>query len=220
MWLDYFDRVYCIHLPNPERREAIEQQFASVGVDNVTYIHAKPPAENFHMSNMRRGARGEFGCSLSHIKAAVHAIKHGAQQPIFFEDDVTFRAGTLESMGQALQELPLNWDVLYLGGHPRGPAEMVSANLASISTFSFAEAYAIRGEALLAWFDYWCDRAGRKNAMVDLVLGEFAEQHNGFCVYPLCTHQPPGISQISGKYDNKDGCLKKGWQNNLYSKSA
>ena len=220
MWLDYFDKVYCIHLPNDKRREAIEKQFAEVGVTGVTYIHAEPPAKDFTMNNMRRNSRMEFGCSLSHIKAAVHAIKDGAQRPIFFEDDVTFRAGTLESMSQVLKELPLNWDVLYLGGHPRSPAQMISENLARVGTFSFAESYAIRGEVLMDWFSFWCSYTGQPNAMVDMILGKFADQHNGFCVYPLITYQPPGISQISGKHDDKSGCLNKGWQNNLSTKSA
>jgi len=220
MWLDYFDHVYCIHMPNPERREAIAKQFDSVGITDVTYIHATPPAEGFTMSNMRRGPRGEFGCSLSHIKAAAHALAGGARWPIFFEDDVTFRMGTLKSMRQALLELPYTWEVLYLGGHPRSPAKMVSANLAKVGTFSFAEAYAIKGWALRSWLAFWCDRAGQKNAMVDLVLGEFAAQRSSFCVYPLITYQPPGISQISDKFDDKSGCLNKGWQTNLSTKSA
>ena len=218
MWLDYFDRVYCIHMPNSERREAVEKEFASVGITDVQYIHARPPREGFHMNNMRRAPRGEFGCSLSHIKAAVEAIADRAKRPIFFEDDVTFRDGTVDDMQAAIEELPTVWDVLYLGGHPRSPAEMVSEHLARIGTFSFAEAYSIRGWVLPRWVQFWCDRVGQKNAMVDLVLGEFAAENYGFCVFPLITYQPPGISQISDKFDDKSGCINKGWQNNLSTK--
>jgi len=211
VWLDYFDHVYCIHLPNDKRREAIEKQFDAVGITDVHYIHATPPSPNFTMNNMRRGARGEFGCSLSHIKAAVEAIKDRAQHPLFLEDDVTFRENTVADMQAAISELPAVWEVLYLGGHPRGPAEKYSQHLAQISTFSFAEAYSIKGWALPRWFSFWADRTGQKNAMVDLILGEFAAENSGFCVYPIITYQPPGRSQISGKHDDKSNCLKKGW---------
>jgi hypothetical protein len=206
VWLDYFDRVYCIHLPNDARREAVQKQFDSV-------------AKDFSMNNMRRGARGEFGCSLSHIAAAVEAIADRAKRPIFFEDDVTFRADTVDDMRAAISELPMIWDVLYLGGHPRSPAQKFSEHLAKIGTFSFAEAYAVRGWVLPRWIQFWCNRVGQKNAMVDLILGEFAAENEGFCVYPLITYQPPGISQISGKHDDKSNCLNKGWQNNLSTKS-
>ena len=82
MSFDYFDKVYCIHLPNPERRKEIEWQFKRVGIKDVQYIYARPPHGGFHMNNMRRGSRGEFGCNLSHIKAAMHAVADRAKRPL------------------------------------------------------------------------------------------------------------------------------------------
>ena len=213
MWLDYFDKVYCIHLPNDARRERIEIEFSSVGITGVEYIHAEPPEPGFHMSNMRRGPIGEFGCALSHIKAEVHAIHARAVHPNFYEDDVIFQPQARALMQKALHQLPPYWDVLYLGGHPRSTAHKFSDNLAEIGAFSFAEAYALRNP--MAWIDFWCNRTGHKDAMVDIILGEYAAQNGGFCVQPLLTKQPPGISQISNREDNKDGCLKKGWLENL-----
>jgi hypothetical protein len=218
VWLDYFDHVYCIHLPNDARREAIEQQFDSVGITDVTYIHAEPPAKDFRMSNMRRNPRMEFGCSLSHIKAAVQAVADDAITPIFFEDDVVFQPGAAEIVQMAVTELESAWDVLYLGGHPRSPAERISQHVVRVGTFSFAEAYAVGYPH--EWINFWLNRTGQKNAMIDLILGEYAAANRGYCVYPLCTHQPPGISQISGRHDDKSNCLTKGWENNLYIKSA
>lgn len=224
MSFDFFDKVYCIHLPNDKRREAIEKEFQRVGIHDVTYVHAQQPCEGFSMSNMRRGARGEFGCSLSHIKAAVQAIEDGAERPLFLEDDIAFKAP--ERMRVVAKELDLfpYWTVLYMGGHPREQCYMVTENLAQVRTFSFAESYAIRGYKLSKWIRFWLDRVGQPHAMVDLILGEFAAEHHSYCVYPLMTYQPPGISQISNQPDNKDSCLKKGWATNLcddlYTKSA
>jgi hypothetical protein len=213
MLLDYFDKVYCIHLPDDIRRKKIEKQFDSVGITDVQYIHARPPMPGFLMNNMRRNAAGELGCTMSHIKAAVKAIADRAIRPIFFEDDILFRSGAVKVMHRVLSELPVDYGVLYLGGHPREQAHMVSENLAQIGTFSFAEAYSIRDP--LAWIDFWCSRIGQKNAMVDMILGEFAAEHKSFCVYPTITRQPPGHSIITGLDDNKDNCLKKGWLTNL-----
>lgn len=73
---DFFDRIYCIHLPHEqERKRLIDEQFASVGIaDRVQFVHAQPPPKQFTMNNMRRAPRGEFGVNLSQIKAVVHAI--------------------------------------------------------------------------------------------------------------------------------------------------
>ena len=215
MSFDFFDKVYCIHLPNDKRREAIEKEFQRVGIHDVTFVHAQQPYEGFRMSNMRRGVRGEFGCSLSHIKAAMIAIDDGAYRPLFLEDDVIFKAP--ERMRAIEKDLDLfpYWEVLYLGGHPREPCHWVTDNLVEVKTFSFAESYALRGDRMTQWVQFWLDRVGQPNAMVDLILGEFAALHYSYCVYPLMTYQPPGISQISNKPDNKDSCLEKGWTTNL-----
>ena len=217
MSFDYFDKVYCIHLPNPERREKIEREFKKVGITDVQYVYAEPPDMGFTMSNMRRNPRGEFGCSLSHIRAAMLAISDGAKRPLFLEDDIVFAGNAAERIQHVVQDLKQlsYWDVLYLGGHPRSPCHKVTNNLVEIGTFSFAEAYAMNGDTVDVWVDCWLNRVGQKNAMVDIILGEFASTVFGYCVYPLLTHQPPGFSQITGQQDNKDNCLEKGWRTNL-----
>ena len=211
----FFDKVYCIHLPGHGRRKAIERQFASVGIEDVQYIHADEPLQGFDINNMRRNPRGEFGASLSHIKAVVKAIDDGARQPLFVEDDIVFRPDAIELIRQVLSELS-NYDVLYLGGHPRGPYYMHSEHVARLTTFSFAEAYSINGRQLRPFFDFWCNRIGRPQAMYDFILGEFGAQHKGYCTQPLLTQQPDGVySHIGGKRDYKSNCLERGWRENL-----
>lgn len=215
---DYFDSVYVIHLPNPERRAAMEGQLAGVGIRTAQFVYAAPPMPGFTMSNMRRAPAGEFGANMSHIKAVVHAIADGAERPLFVEDDIVFADNAVERMARVAEELPENWDVLYMGGHPRGIAPQIKAysdNLKRVGTFSFAESYAINRPALLRFYDYWSDRIGRVGAMYDFILGEFASRNNGFCVHPLLTSQPPGMSQISGKLEDKRDLIERGWANHL-----
>ena len=217
MGFGYFDRVYCIHMPNEERCVTIDREFKRVGITDVQYVYAEPPAAGFQMSNMRRAPKGEFGCSLSHIKAAFLAFADGAERPLFLEDDVVFAKNAVDRMALVRQELQLygEWDILYMGGHPRNTCHRVNDNLVEIGTFSFAESYAIHGYSLESWIEFWIDNAGQTDAMVDLVLGRWAAENTGLCVYPLLTHQPIGISQISGVRDDKSHCLNRGWSDNL-----
>lgn len=223
-----FDKVYCIHLPHETNRRAlIEEQFNSVGIlDRVTFIHAVPPPKNFAMSNMQsRGAAGNIGVNLSQIKAIVHAISDGAQQPIFFEDDVIFNINAANMLSTALAELPTDWEMIYMGGHPRGPLNMsrakkFSSSLAKVQRYSFADAYSMNRICLLAFFDYWCNSITQEKAMYDILLGNFAATRKTYATYPIICTQRPGISSISLKHDDKSELIARGWATHLGIKNV
>jgi hypothetical protein len=200
--------VYCISLESLGRREKIAAELAKAGYGDVTYVYAKEPSEGFACNNMRRNARGEFGCALSHLKAIVTAISDGVPEALFVEDDVVFRR-------YDYFEMPEDWQVFYYGGHPRGPVVKITENVYRVGLFSCAEAYLLKRESMLEFVQFWCDRAGQPNAMFDFILGEFAAQGGGYALYPTMTHQPPGYSQIGRKFDDKTALLERGWKNNL-----
>jgi GR25 family glycosyltransferase involved in LPS biosynthesis len=211
--LSYFDKVYCIHLPNAERRKAMDAEFARVGIKDVTYVHADAPPAGFTMSNMRRNPRAEFGVSLSHIKAIVQAIDDRAIYPLFVEDDVTFNLR--QHAGFYNRIVSQWWDVLYLGGHPREPVVKHVDGLVKVGKFSCAEAYSIRNVMLVPFVNYWLDRCSKPNAMFDFILGEFAANYQSFCVYPTITEQRQVVSHVSGTVDDKRELIARGWKNNL-----
>jgi len=213
--MDYFDRVYCIHYPDPERSKRIRQEFKKVGITDVEYVYAARPRNGFHMNNMRRAPAAEFAVNLSHIKAIAHAIEAGAKHPLFLEDDIVFRDDANEILAQSLKALPEDWDVLYMGGHPCDLVEELSDNLVKVKRFSFAEAYAINGHALMPYLDYWFDKIGQPQAMYDFILSGFAEANGGYCIYPVLTHQPVGYSHISKSNEDKRDLVRRGWFNNF-----
>jgi len=218
--MNYFDRVYCIHYPDPARREAIEKEFAKVGIEDVQYVYAKRPGivpggRPFHITNMRRAPAAEFAVNLSHVKAVAHAIAEGAKRPVFFEDDIVFRDDANEILTKALEALPEDWNVLYMGGHPCEPVERLSDHLVKVNRFSFAEAYAINGCSTDHYLDFWLDNIGQPQAMYDFILSRFAQENNGYCVYPVLTSQPTGYSHITKTKEDKSGLILRGWQKNL-----
>lgn len=222
-------KTFVIHLPNEARRERIAAGLAKVGLEDVHYIHAREPFQKFTCTNMRRNPRGEFGCALSHLKAISAALASGCSYALFIEDDVEFardlsviepalsgdwRIGT---MWQTDPPWP-DWDVIYLGGHPRGPVVPGGTHEGWFRIrggFSCAEAYILHRASMTAFLQFWCDRAGQPNAMFDFILGEFATQANGYAVYPTITHQPPGWSHIGQKHDDKQPLIERGWKANL-----
>lgn len=207
-----FDRLYVVHLPNKGRRAAMDAQLAELGLE-ATFLHARPASVGFE--NFRRNPRAEFSCGTSHAKAVLRALTDGAQAPLIIEDDVIFLPGALDRLRQAATELPADWDIVYLGGHPRADVRRHSANLVRVQTFSFAEAYILARKAIAAFLEFWLDRIGQPNAMYDIVLGEFAAASRGFCVHPTITEQALGPSQIGGKNDSKRPMVEKAWAKHL-----
>src|SRR5210317_2168573 len=111
-----FDKAYCIHYPNEDRRRDVAIQFDMVGVD-PEYIHAKRPWHRFNVTNMRRNPPIEFACNMSHMKAVLSSFDD--ERPIFFEDDVVFCEGWKKQTHRAMETVADDWDILYFGGHPR-----------------------------------------------------------------------------------------------------
>lgn len=206
-----FDRAYCIHYPNQERRPIIEAEFKRVGIDGVEYVHASRPMPKFAPNNMRRNDRMEFACNMSHAKAIMLSMRD--ETPVFFEDDIRFVQDWESLLSHAIRDLPDDWDLLYLGGHPRGATEKVGECLYRVGLFSCAEAYAINGRQG-DFLSYWFDRVTQNTAMFDFILGEFAEKNNAYAVFPTVTHQRDVKSQISGEVESKSNLIKKGWQQN------
>ena len=86
---EFFDRVYVISLPNPEREAKMREQLDSLGLYGV-FVHAEVPPPEFTMNNMRRNPRMEFGANLSHLKAIQMSVVARDKRPLFLEDDVEF----------------------------------------------------------------------------------------------------------------------------------
>lgn len=212
---DWFGRVYVINGVQG-RREKISAELDKLGIPEYKrdFIRAKPPALDFKMSNMRRNPRGEFGCSLSHLKAVIHAANERIPRPLFIEDDILFEPDAAKRLASAIADIEgRQWSVLYMGGHPCEDVERIGECLVKVGRFSFAEAYSIPFPE--HFIDYWLDRAGQPHAMFDQILGEYAKQTGGYCVYPIITKQPAGFSHVTGGHDDKTYCIESGWRNHI-----
>jgi GR25 family glycosyltransferase involved in LPS biosynthesis len=208
----YFDKLYCIHYPDPERKRFADEEFKKTGME-PQYVHAKRPMMGFTMSNMRRAPKFEFACNLSHIKAVAKSFND--KNPIFFEDDVVFGKAWKRRLDEAMSILPPDWDLLYMGGHPREEVERVAGDLYRVKTFSFAEAYAFNNGAQRRFHDFWCDEIGSDQAMYDFILGRFAAANNAYAIYPTITMQRICHSHIQNRNQDKSGLVLRGWSTNI-----
>ncbi|REL24199.1 hypothetical protein DYD21_19660 [Rhodohalobacter sp. SW132] len=56
-----------------------------------------------------------LGCALSHVGIYKDAIKNGYEKVLIMEDDITIDQSKNQHLKQALDELPPDWELLYLG---------------------------------------------------------------------------------------------------------
>ena len=65
----------------------------------------------------RHPSGGNFGCATSHLEVIRHAYDQGSQQLLVFEDDAR-PFGSSIVLQPVMEEVPPDWDVVYLGYMP------------------------------------------------------------------------------------------------------
>ena len=111
---DFFQHIYCINLPNrTDRRDIVYKEFERLGIQKRVEFIEGLIGEGF--TNIERG---EKGCTLSHIKCLQDAKEKGYKNILIFEDDVCFSSNFQKKIEDSISELPINWDLFYLGFSP------------------------------------------------------------------------------------------------------
>lgn len=208
---DYFDKIYCINLPDSEdRKELATEEFRKVGIDDrVEFIYATPPHESTKCTPLKF-PKGEIGVSLSQIKAVVHAIDANANNVLIFEDDFTFIDSELKRIKSCIQELPEDWDVFFLGGHPIAQMMPFSMNLLKTRMFVQANAYAINSHKFVELYDMVMD-----NLTIhpyDWCTGKMAAHGKGYTASPPICVQRAGDSIIRGGYRSYTKKVPQHWR--------
>lgn len=109
----FLDAVYCISLKTrPDRFALASAEFHKVGLCQRVIFH-RPD---------KHPQRGIIGSWEAHRKVGLQALERGFQRTLICEDDVLFtravKPATLRSIQQALNILPENWMIFFLGHWP------------------------------------------------------------------------------------------------------
>lgn len=101
--LKYFDKIYCINLDHrPDRWAESVKEFAKEGIE----------VERFPATY---GENRFVAFNTSQKRCLEKSISDGANNPLILEDDVEFRSAM--HLHYAMNELPEDWDMIYLGGN-------------------------------------------------------------------------------------------------------
>jgi glycosyl transferase, family 25 len=126
----YFDRIFVVSVPRfTARHSTVAQQLQGLQYDffwgadkeQINFEQAKTDGtynEAETKKYQRQGKAlniGELACSLSHRMVYAEMVKHNWQRVLILEDDVVPTQNVLQQLPEALQELPISWELVYLG---------------------------------------------------------------------------------------------------------
>lgn len=112
-----------------DRHERIKQSLEGLsfeffwGADKLTLNYDEAKADGTYDEQrakklQRQGKAlnlGEIACSLSHRKVYEEILKHNWKKVLILEDDVLPLIANMNELPAALEELPENWELVYLG---------------------------------------------------------------------------------------------------------
>jgi hypothetical protein len=179
---DFFNRRVCLTTVAEEWRQA-EIEFARVGLTGYKKFSSIPdvrPLQSFNKSTAQ--ILSEFFESRS-------------ETLLFLEDDCDFQP--LDHLGEAIAELPDDWDIVYLGANLTGTPERYSPHLFRISSASTTHCVGYNRKVIPFILQR---QAEFSEICFDAWLSEQLPKLNAFVVAPMVAWQRLHYSTIWGKF--------------------
>lgn len=174
-------KAYCINLrKRQDRWIRVQQEFKKLSIKPMRFLAI--------YNNV-----GHLGCIDSHLEL-LHQVK---EDGIFMvlEDDV-LALGSWEDIQRSIDQLPPDWDMLYLGATLTKPLERYSENLFRLYGGLTTHAIIYNNQNGV------CDfiTANHDSPQVDVFMMRVQEEFNCYLAYPLLISQMPGKSDIVNRY--------------------
>jgi hypothetical protein len=198
----FLDAAYCISLKTRDDRVAeASAQFHKVGLCQQVVFY-RPD---------RHPEKGFAGSWQSHRIVGMHALERGCARTLIFEDDVVFdrrlRPRTLSAVKRALDTLPADWTIFFLGHWPLS-AYFVGRNVLRTSS-ACSHAY-IASSRLLHWLrDHpWGSPGVAKSRLAGKgVDSAYAKLPGTYALFPMIAIQ--GVSRSDNFNDPRPEKKKK-----------
>ena len=202
---DYFDRVVCINLDRrPDRWAQCVELFTKhdLTVERVAAVDGRDLADTPYLK------RGMLGCAMSHRNICEQMLASSSKRMLVLEDDVDFVPDLQEVFACAVSsgDIPLTWDLLYLGGHHLQAPQSINARIARMLKTTTSSQYGITRDMAARLLK------GLKvlNEPLDITMAQLQSVSAAFTFHPPLAWQRPGLSDIEGRYvDYRDRMLKE-----------
>ena len=190
---DYFEKLYCINLDSrPDRWKLAKELFDQHGLDveRVPGINGSKLKLNFG-PEIKEGA---MGCSLSHLFTIKYAQQNKLDNFLLLEDDVEFDDELNQKFSSYINQVPNDWDMLYLGGqHFHGMnLKQINENIFKCEYTLAAQSVGIRNTLYQKFIDKLIDIT----KPCDVHYAESHKEINAYVIIPHLTWQKNSYSDI------------------------
>ncbi len=209
MYHNFFDKAYVISLAqNSQIRQKfynrVKEVNFSMDIEWFNSVYGKTVgAPEWWLKG--RGCLGAWGCFVSHLHLIELAMTEHRRNILIFEDDAIFENDFVNRLNVALNELPDDWDMFFLGGQylfkETKLPEIISSNICSCFNVNRSHAYAINCKAFRAIYKHLFDFDSWGIKHVDHRFGALHEtgKINTYAVFPWLVGQDSHFSDISVK---------------------
>jgi GR25 family glycosyltransferase involved in LPS biosynthesis len=180
----------------------------------VSFKHNKFPFEVERVSAVETND-GSLGCNLSHLKI----LRSQREFPfVIFEDDCVM-VQPWEEVEKAIEQLPRDWDALWLGATLDAPIKRYSSNLFHLQKAYCTHAIIYNSQRVVDYISnflgiYLATTKGKK--IIDLFYYEdVQDKFNCFITYPMMAVQAEGYSDIMKRTPGDD---EHQWRWDCYNK--
>lgn len=154
-----------------------------------------------------KAGNGAWGCYRSHMQILEYAIANQLESYVVFEDDAIFLDSFEDDLQSIMQEIPNDWQQLYLGGQLyheiKNPPKRVNDWLFMPFNVNRTHCFAVHQRGYYELYDHLMSLPFHPKEHIDHHLGRLHEKGK-FAVYVpkrWIVGQGEGWSNISGKFN-------------------
>jgi GR25 family glycosyltransferase involved in LPS biosynthesis len=198
----FFEKAFCINLERrSDRWENAKKQFDSLNmqIDRIPAVDGS--LFNLNIEPICDSIRtpGALGCSLSHLFIMKTAKYLNLKNYIVFEDDVEFSENFIYKFTEIFNnELPKDWDILYLGGHHVEKPTKISENIYKCNYTVTTHAIAFN-ESI---YDLFIPKLNDLSRPCDVHYADEQKNINAYVIYPPLCWQYHNYSDIVERMSN------------------
>lgn len=175
----------------PDRNSQVLEELTKVGITNPTRLSGV-----VWEGSSNKTFNGQIGCGLAHLKG-LKLAKELNQNVIMFEDDVLFINDFNTIISNALDELPEDWCMIYLGGNICRSIFQVSDHLGKLTHAQSTHAIGINKnflDRILSMEDKFYTN------VIDVMYGsELVPSSNCYITIPMVAVQRSDFSNIENR---------------------
>lgn len=190
---DYFDKIYCINLDKRrDRWESASLEFDkfNLKVERVSGIEGK----SLNLEFPPEIKEGAVGCALSQLFTIKLAKQNNLDNFLLLEDDISFSEDLNQNFFKIKEEIPEDWDMLYLGGqHFHG------MNLQKITDHVYKCEYTLAAHSVAfknTVYDRFIEKLVDITKPCDVHYAESHKEINAYVIIPHLTWQRNSYSDI------------------------